>query len=62
MDNTNIINEIRSKVDIVDIISSYLPLTQKGKNFFGQACYFLCFPSLLPTHKATWATCLQKPF
>lgn len=35
MDNTNIINEIRSKVDIVDIISSYLPLTQKGKNFFG---------------------------
>jgi len=35
MDNTNIINDIRSKVDIVDIISSYLPLTQKGKNYFG---------------------------
>lgn len=35
MDNTNIINEIRKKCDIVDIISSYLPLTQKGKNFFG---------------------------
>lgn len=35
MDNTNIINEIRSKSDIVDVISSYLPLTQKGKNFFG---------------------------
>lgn len=35
MDNTNIINEIRRKCDIVDIISSYLPLTQKGKNFFG---------------------------
>ena len=35
MDNTNIINDIRSKVDIVDIISSYLPLNQKGKNFFG---------------------------
>lgn len=35
MDNTNIINEIRSKVDIVDIVSSYVPLTQKGKNFFG---------------------------
>ncbi len=31
----NIINEIRSKVDIVDVVSSYLPLTQKGKNFFG---------------------------
>lgn len=35
MDNTNVINEIRSKTDIVDVISSYLPLTQKGKNFFG---------------------------
>lgn len=35
MDNTSIINEIRSKCDIVDIVSSYLPLTQKGKNFFG---------------------------
>ena len=35
MDYTNTINEIRSKVDIVDIISSYLPLTQKGKNYFG---------------------------
>lgn len=29
------INEIRKSVDIVDIISSYLPLTTKGKNFFG---------------------------
>ncbi len=35
MDSTNIINEIRSKVDIVDIISSYLPLSGKGKNYFG---------------------------
>lgn len=35
MDYTNAINEIRNKVDIVDIISSYLPLTQKGKNYFG---------------------------
>lgn len=35
MDNTNTINEVRKKCDIVDIISSYLPLTQKGKNFFG---------------------------
>lgn len=35
MDNINIINEIRKKCDIVDIVSSYLPLTQKGKNFFG---------------------------
>ncbi len=35
MDQTNTINEIRSKVDIVKIISSYLPLTKKGKNYFG---------------------------
>ena len=29
------INEIRKTVDIVDIISGYLPLTTRGKNFFG---------------------------
>jgi len=29
------INEIRSSVDIIDVISSYIPLTGKGKNFFG---------------------------
>lgn len=29
------INEIRTSVDIVEIISSYLPLTAKGKNFLG---------------------------
>ncbi len=27
--------EIRNKVDIVDVIGSYIPLIQKGKNFFG---------------------------
>ena len=31
----NKINEIRSNIDIVDVISEYLPLTGKGKNFFG---------------------------
>lgn len=31
----DVINQIRNKVDIVDIISDYLPLTQRGKNFFG---------------------------
>ena len=35
MNNQSVINEIRNKVDIVDIISSYLPLEQKGRNFFG---------------------------
>lgn len=35
MDNSQIINEIRSKVDIVDVISEYIPLVQKGRNYFG---------------------------
>lgn len=30
-----LINEIRRSVDIVDVVSSYIPLTQKGKNYFG---------------------------
>ena len=34
MDN-NLIDEIRKSVNIVDIISSYLPLAKKGKNYFG---------------------------
>ncbi len=29
------INEIRAKADIVEIIKEYIPLTQKGKNYFG---------------------------
>ena len=28
------INEIRSSVDIVEVIGEYIPLTGKGKNFF----------------------------
>lgn len=35
MDNSQVINEIRSKVDIVDVISEYIPLIQKGRNYFG---------------------------
>ena len=36
MNITNeMINEIRNKVDIVSVISNYLPLTQRGKNYFG---------------------------
>ena len=36
MNITNeIINEIRNKIDIVEIISNYVPLTQRGKNYFG---------------------------
>ena len=29
------INEIRDSVDIVDIVSKYIPLTKTGKNYFG---------------------------
>lgn len=29
------LNKIRSSVDIVDIISGYIPLTPRGKNYFG---------------------------
>lgn len=29
------LNEIRNNLDIVEIISNYLPLTSKGKNYFG---------------------------
>lgn len=38
MENTLLndeINQIRSSVNIVDIISEYIPLTPRGKNFFG---------------------------
>ena len=33
--NQDLTNEIRSKVDIVDVIGERIPLTPKGKNFFG---------------------------
>ncbi len=35
MNNSDLTNEIRSKVDIVDIIGERIPLINKGKNFFG---------------------------
>ena len=34
MDN-NVINDIRKSVDIVDVVSKYVPLVAHGKNFFG---------------------------
>lgn len=33
--NQELINHIRTSVDIVEIISDYIPLTKKGKNYFG---------------------------
>lgn len=33
--SNDVINEIRSKTNIVDVVSKYVPLTKKGKNYFG---------------------------
>ena len=33
--NNEVVNEIRNKTDIVDVISKYVNLTKKGKNYFG---------------------------
>lgn len=35
MIDKDIVNEIRSNIDIVEIISNYIPLTKRGKNYFG---------------------------
>ncbi len=35
MSSQNTINEIRSKIDIVDLISEYVPLTKKGQYYWG---------------------------
>lgn len=35
MNNMNKINEVRQANNIVDVISSYIPLVKKGKNYFG---------------------------
>ena len=33
--NNDLVNEIRSKLDIVNVISSYISLEKKGRNYFG---------------------------
>lgn len=33
--NQELVNALRQKADIVEVISSYLPLTKKGRNYFG---------------------------
>ena len=35
MISDEIIEQIKKKIDIVDVISSYIPLTKKGRNYFG---------------------------
>ena len=39
------INEIRNSVNIVDVISSYIPLTPKGKNYFGVCPFLIQIPA-----------------
>ncbi len=36
MNNQNTINDIRSKIDIVELISEYVPLNKKGKYYWGK--------------------------
>lgn len=36
MNNQNTINEIRSKINIVELISEYVPLSKKGKYYWGK--------------------------
>ena len=33
--NQDKLNELQSKLDIVSVISSYIPLSKKGRNYFG---------------------------
>ena len=35
MENNDLIKEVRASNDIVEVISSYLPLIKRGKNYFG---------------------------
>ncbi len=35
MNNQNVINEIRSKIDIVELVSEYVSLTKKGQYYWG---------------------------
>ena len=33
--SNEVINEIRSKTNIIDVVTKYVPLVKKGKNYFG---------------------------
>ena len=58
--NNNLINEIRSKTDIVDIIGERIPLVARGKNFFG-VCPFHddSNPSLCVSREKQIYTCFS---
>ncbi len=58
--NNDIINEVRMKTDIVDIIGDRIPLEKKGKNFFG-ICPFHddTSPSLCVSREKQIYTCFS---
>ena len=60
MQNQELSNLIRSKVDIVDIVSARMPLVKKGKNFFG-VCPFHddTSPSLCVSREKQIYTCFS---
>lgn len=60
MQNQELSNTIRSKVDIVDIVSARIPLIKKGKNFFG-VCPFHddTSPSLCVSREKQIYTCFS---
>ncbi len=60
MNNDSLIQEIRNKVDIVDIIGSRIPLVKRGKNFFG-VCPFHddTSPSLCVSREKQIYTCFS---
>ena len=60
MNNQNLFNEIREKIDIVDLIGENVPLVQKGRNYFG-VCPFHNDnnPSLVVHPKKNIATCFS---
>ena len=58
--NNELANEIRSKVDIVDIVGERIPLVARGKNFFG-VCPFHddSNPSLCVSREKQIYTCFS---
>lgn len=60
MDNSALVREIRTKVDIVDIIGERIPLEKKGKNYFG-VCPFHddTSPSLSVSREKQIYTCFS---
>ena len=60
MDNQNIINEIRNRINIVDVVSEYVSLSKKGENYIG-LCPFHNdnHPSMSVSEKKQIYTCFS---